>query len=157
MHSKSRKKLVLTGASLFNAKPKNGLAFLEENKLIYADDPAEVSRARSLAMFLKGCNRLDKRLLGDFISKPDNIEVLKAFIGLFDFKDVSVTPRNGCIDVLNLTCSRNLLPTLCGNSWKPLGYRASRNKYPALLRPLLQSILPPNQVGWDSSTCTFDR
>jgi brefeldin A-resistance guanine nucleotide exchange factor 1 len=86
MQSKSRKKLVLTGAARFNTKPKAGIAFLEENKLIYAD---QLSQDQSLATFLKGCTRLDKRLLGDFISKPDNIKVLKAFIELFDFKDVS--------------------------------------------------------------------
>lgn len=77
------------GASRFNAKPKNGVAFLEENRLIYADLSLEITKPRSLATFLKNCTRLDKRLLGDYISKPDNIEVLKAFIGLFDFKDVS--------------------------------------------------------------------
>ena len=86
--SKSRKKLVLTGAARFNAKPKNGLAFLEEHKLIYADASPDISRAQSLARFLKSCTRLDKRLLGDYISKPENIDVLRAFIELFDFKDV---------------------------------------------------------------------
>ena len=49
-----------------------------------------MSKERSLAVFLKNCTRLDKRLLGDFISKPDNVDILKAFIGLFDFKDVSL-------------------------------------------------------------------
>lgn len=75
---------------MFNNKPKSGIAFLEENGIIYKDLSDEVSKARSLASFLKGCTRLDKRLLGDYISKPDNIEILKAFIGLFDFKNVSV-------------------------------------------------------------------
>lgn len=89
LHAKSQKKLILTGASRFNAKPKTGLAFLEENGLIYADLSDEVDKPLSLARFLKSCTRLDKRLLGDFISKPDNIEILKAFIGLFDFKDAS--------------------------------------------------------------------
>ena len=84
--SKSQKKLILTGASRFNIKPKTGISFLEDNKLIYTD-PNE-PRAHSLAVFLKDCTRLDKRLLGDFISKPENIEVLKAFISLFDFQGV---------------------------------------------------------------------
>ncbi|KAG1835732.1 hypothetical protein EV424DRAFT_1524157 [Suillus variegatus] len=87
IQDKSRKKLVLTGAARFNSKPKIGIAFLEENKLIYSDLSPEVSRTRSLAIFLKSCTRLDKRLLGDYISKPDNLELLKEFIGLFDFKD----------------------------------------------------------------------
>jgi len=60
--------------------------FLEENKLVYGDP--EVPRPQSLAGFLKTCARIDKRILGDFISKPDNLDVLEAFIGLFDFKDV---------------------------------------------------------------------
>ena len=102
MQTKSQKKLVLTGAARFNAKPKTGLAFLEEQKLIYADLSPEMSRERSLATFLKGCTRLDKRLLGDFISKPENIDVLKAFIGLFDWKDVSAALPgrcNSCVDI----------------------------------------------------------
>lgn len=90
MHTKSRKKLILTAAARFNAKPKTGVVFLEESKLIYSDLPPGMSRAESLASFLKGCTRLDKRLLGDFISKPENLDVLTAFIGLFDFKDVSM-------------------------------------------------------------------
>lgn len=79
---------MLTGASRFNAKPKSGIAFLEENKMLFTD-PNE-SRSLSLARFLKTGTRLDKRLLGDYISKPENIEVLKEFMNLFDFKDVSI-------------------------------------------------------------------
>ncbi|KIY43680.1 Sec7-domain-containing protein [Fistulina hepatica ATCC 64428] len=84
--TKSKKQLVLTGASRFNAKPKTGIAFLEDHKLIYHDLSPEVTKECSLAIFLKGCNRLDKRLLGDYMSKPENIEILKAFMDLFDWK-----------------------------------------------------------------------
>ncbi len=69
-------------------KPKGGIAFLEENGLISLDP--ETSKARSLAVFLKNCTRIDKRLLGDFVSKPENPDLLKEFIGLFDFKDVGL-------------------------------------------------------------------
>jgi brefeldin A-resistance guanine nucleotide exchange factor 1 len=78
----------LTGAARFNAKPKTGLAFLEENELIYADLSPDVSKELSLARFLKGSSRVDKRLLGDFLSKPDNIGLLKEYMNLFDFKNV---------------------------------------------------------------------
>ncbi len=84
--TKSKKKLILTGTAKFNNKPKTGLAFLEENRLIYID-PSE-PKPLSLARFLKSSARVDKRLLGDFLSKPDNIELLKAFLGLMDFKGV---------------------------------------------------------------------
>ena len=90
LQAKSKKQLILTGAARFNAKPKSGVTFLEENKLIYADLSPEMTKARSLATFLKGCTRIDKRLLGDFISKPDNLDILQTFIGLFDFKNVCV-------------------------------------------------------------------
>ncbi|KAI0080604.1 Sec7-domain-containing protein [Panus rudis PR-1116 ss-1] len=86
--TKSQKQLVLTGASRFNAKPKSGIAFLEENKIIYTD-PSE-PRTLSLAKFLKSCSRLDKRLLGEYLGKPENIDLLKAFMGLFDFKGKTV-------------------------------------------------------------------
>ena len=66
---------------------------MEENKLIYTD-PNE-PRPLSLAKFIKSSARIDKRLLGDFISRPENIEVLKAFLGLFDFKGVGIRLRSG--------------------------------------------------------------
>ncbi|KAG8217297.1 hypothetical protein J3R82DRAFT_5392 [Butyriboletus roseoflavus] len=87
LQNKSRKKLVLTGAARFNSKPKLGLAFLEEYKLIYSDLSPEVSRTKSLAKFLKSSTRLDKRLLGDYLSRPENLELLKEFMNLFEFKD----------------------------------------------------------------------
>jgi brefeldin A-resistance guanine nucleotide exchange factor 1 len=90
MRRKSKKNLILTGAARFNTKPKAGLAFIEENGLIYHDLSEGVTRPQSLARFLKSSTRLDKKLLGDFISKPENTEVLKAFVGLFDFREVRI-------------------------------------------------------------------
>lgn len=102
LQAKSKKQLILTGASRFNSKPKSGITFLEENGLIYADLGPETSKARSLALFLKNCTRIDKRLLGDFVSKPENLDVLKEFIGLFDFKDVSHTEYDKCFQLTSL-------------------------------------------------------
>lgn len=84
---------MLAGASRFNAKPKEGIQFFMENGLVphtkYEDG---TSRAQSLARFLKKCPRLDKKLLGDFLSRPDNRDVLDAFIQLFDFREVNLFP-----------------------------------------------------------------
>jgi len=106
LQAKSKKQLILTGASRFNSKPKSGITFLEENGLIYTDLGPETSKAHSLALFLKNCTKIDKRLLGDFISKPENLDVLKEFIGLFDFKDVSYAKCNKCFQLIFLeeTC-----------------------------------------------------
>ncbi|KAI0282184.1 Sec7-like domain protein [Russula aff. rugulosa BPL654] len=70
MQRKSKKRLILTGAARFNSKPKTGLTFLEENG----------HSAQSLAKFLKST-------IGGLYSKPENIDVLKAFVGLFDFRE----------------------------------------------------------------------
>ena len=78
---------------MFNAKPKTGLAFLEKQGIIVPDSTEsgteEDKRIKANAKFLRHSARLDKKLLGDYISRPDQIELLKAFIGLFDFKGVS--------------------------------------------------------------------
>lgn len=79
---------MLEGVVRFNEKPKDGIAFLEAKGLIYTEENADLPRHEVLAAFLKQCPRLDKRLLGDYLSRPDNIETLRSFIGLFDFQDV---------------------------------------------------------------------
>ncbi|ETS60981.1 hypothetical protein PaG_04912 [Moesziomyces aphidis] len=83
---KAKKATILDGASRFNAKPKDGLAFLEREGLLDYGD-ASLSREERVARFLKECPRLDKKLVGDYIGRPDNVKVLEAFVRLFDFKD----------------------------------------------------------------------
>ncbi|KAG8936237.1 GDP/GTP exchange factor for ARF [Tulasnella sp. 418] len=89
---KSTKRLILTGASRFNTKPKTGFAYFEEHGLIYKKEYEDqgLTRPEILAMFLKNTPRLDKKVLGDWISAPENIEVLRAFIKLLDFKGKSI-------------------------------------------------------------------
>ena len=82
---KGFKASILAGAARFNAKPKDGLAYLEKEGFIDTTGANGISRELSIARFLKECPRLDKKLLGDFISRPDNLAILDAFLGLFDF------------------------------------------------------------------------
>ncbi|KAK4697919.1 golgi-specific brefeldin A-resistance guanine nucleotide exchange factor 1, partial [Phenoliferia sp. Uapishka_3] len=81
--AKANKQVLLEGASAFNLKPKVGLKFLEDHGVIYSDP--NMPREESLARFFKTTPRLDKKLLGDFISRPDQIEVLRAFMHLMEF------------------------------------------------------------------------
>ena len=82
------------GTAMFNAKPKQGLAFLERSGIIALDSDASGSddekRTQAISRFLRHSTRLDKKLLGEFISRPDQVELLKAFIGLFDFQAVGI-------------------------------------------------------------------
>ncbi|BGP21002.1 GDP/GTP exchange factor for ARF [Rhodosporidiobolus nylandii] len=83
--SKASKRLLLEGATAFNLKPKVGLQFLEEHGLIYAEQPP-IPKHESLAHYFRTAPKLDKRVLGDFISRPDQVDTLRAFMQQIDFK-----------------------------------------------------------------------
>lgn len=75
-----RKKLVVEGVKKFNQNPKKGLAYLQEKGIIEdATDP------ESVASFLRGTSRVDKKVLGEFISKRENEALLDAFMAKMDF------------------------------------------------------------------------
>lgn len=78
---------MLAGALLFNVKPKDGIRFFKEKGMILADESG-ASSPQDIARFLQKCPRLDKKLLGDFLSRPDNRDILDAFLALFDFREV---------------------------------------------------------------------
>jgi brefeldin A-resistance guanine nucleotide exchange factor 1 len=74
------KAVIIRGATKFNENPKKGIAFLASQGIIKdPDDP------HCIAEFVKGTTRIDKRVLGEFISKKSNEDILKAFLNLFDF------------------------------------------------------------------------
>ncbi len=75
-----RKKLIIKGTSKFNESPKGGLAYLQEKGVVEnAADPLCVAK------FLQGTSRINKRVLGDFLSKKGNEAILDAFMGSYDF------------------------------------------------------------------------
>lgn len=75
------KQIIIQGTSKFNEDPKKGIAFLAQQGIIEdVDDP------RSIARFLRGTTRLNKAILGDYISKKQNEKILVEFIDQFDFQ-----------------------------------------------------------------------
>lgn len=80
-----QKKVIIRGATKFNESPKGGIAFLAAQGII--DDP---NNPHSVTKFLKGTTRVDKKILGEFISKKSNEAILDAFLDLFDFKNLRV-------------------------------------------------------------------
>ncbi|KAJ6144511.1 hypothetical protein N7470_008406 [Penicillium chermesinum] len=79
------KKIIIKGASMFNEDPKAGIAYLAGHGIIEdAKNPAQVAR------FLKGTTRLSKKVLGEYISKRNNEELLGAFVDLLDFSGRNV-------------------------------------------------------------------
>ena len=79
------KKLIIRGATRFNENPQSGIVFLAQQRLITNPDDPEL-----IARFLKGTSRVDKKVLGDHISKGKNEQLLSAFMDLFDFSNLKV-------------------------------------------------------------------
>jgi brefeldin A-resistance guanine nucleotide exchange factor 1 len=77
---RARKKTIIRGATKFNEKPKDGIAYLASQGII--EDPSD---PMCVADFVKGTTRVDKKVLGEFISKRGNEAILHSFISLFDF------------------------------------------------------------------------
>ena len=77
---RSRKKIIIRGATKFNENPKTGIAFLATNGII--EDPND---PECVVKFLRGTTRVSKTVLGEYLSKKSNENLLEAFIGTFDF------------------------------------------------------------------------
>jgi len=79
-NSRTNKKIIIKGTNKFNGSPKGGLAYLQEKGIIdNIQDPVSVAR------FLKGTSRVNKKVLGEYLSKKGNEPILEAFMKLFDF------------------------------------------------------------------------
>ena len=78
MSLKYKKKLITTATELFNTKPSKGVSYLQDQGLIQ-DEPSQV------ANFMRTNPHLDKKQIGEYISKRDNLHILKAFVECFDF------------------------------------------------------------------------
>lgn len=79
------KKIIIRGTTKFNEKPAAGIAYLASQGVI--EDPND---PRSVAKFLRGTTRISKGVLGDFLSKKANEQLLTSFIDLFDFDNKRV-------------------------------------------------------------------
>ncbi|XP_061315330.1 Golgi-specific brefeldin A-resistance guanine nucleotide exchange factor 1 isoform X1 [Pezoporus flaviventris] len=81
MQIKNKKKLLITGTEQFNQKPKKGIQFLQEKNLLATPiDNNEVAR------WLRENPRLDKKMIGEFVSDRTNIDLLESFVGTFSFQ-----------------------------------------------------------------------
>ncbi|KAK6429563.1 GDP/GTP exchange factor for ARF, partial [Oleoguttula sp. CCFEE 5521] len=80
-----RKKIIIKGATKFNESPKAGIAYLASQGII--EDPND---AQSVTKFLRGTTRIDKKMLGEFISKRDNSAILEAYLEQFDLAELRV-------------------------------------------------------------------
>jgi brefeldin A-resistance guanine nucleotide exchange factor 1 len=85
MALKYKKKLITTTTEQFNTKPSKGVAYMQEMGLIKTPmDPVEV------ANFMRTNPHLEKKQMGEYISRRDNLHILEAFVQSFDFAGLRV-------------------------------------------------------------------
>lgn len=76
-------KMIFNEAAVkFNANPKEAFAFLKEKGFL-----SEGGSPVEIADFLRRAQGLDKKGLGEYLVKPNNIEILREFFSAFKFSD----------------------------------------------------------------------
>lgn len=83
---KEKKTSFVKCTDIFNDNPKKGVAALAGKRFIA--DPNDVHELAQF--FFHKSTRLNKKVLGEFLAKPSNVELLKEFMGLFEFSGLRV-------------------------------------------------------------------
>uniref|UniRef100_A0ABD2VR02 SEC7 domain-containing protein n=1 Tax=Trichogramma kaykai TaxID=54128 RepID=A0ABD2VR02_9HYME len=85
LNTKTKKRLLAIGAEKFNESPREGIAKLTEYGLLGGTpghpDPNEIAK------FLRENPTLDKKQIGEYISKKENGNVLQAFVNSFNWSN----------------------------------------------------------------------
>ncbi|XP_062852206.1 Golgi-specific brefeldin A-resistance guanine nucleotide exchange factor 1 isoform X2 [Trichomycterus rosablanca] len=82
---KNKKKLLVTGTEQFNQKPKKGIQFLQEKGLL--SSPMDT---KEVAQWLRENPRLDKKMIGEFVSDRNYMELLDSFVNTFMFQGLRI-------------------------------------------------------------------
>ncbi|KAI9501882.1 hypothetical protein BX070DRAFT_236161 [Coemansia spiralis] len=80
---KRHKDTMMRAAQLFNEKPKEGIAYLQRMGNLTLENSSEMTQ--QLARFFHETPTVNKKLLGEYLAKPSNLEVLQTYMQLFDF------------------------------------------------------------------------
>ncbi|XP_006807127.2 Golgi-specific brefeldin A-resistance guanine nucleotide exchange factor 1 [Neolamprologus brichardi] len=85
MEIRTKKKLLITGTEQFNQKPKKGIQFLQEKGLL--SSPIDNNQ---VAQWLRENPRLDKKMIGEYVSDRKNPELLDSFVNTFTFQGLRI-------------------------------------------------------------------
>ncbi|XP_040905409.1 Golgi-specific brefeldin A-resistance guanine nucleotide exchange factor 1 isoform X2 [Toxotes jaculatrix] len=85
MDIRTKKKLLITGTEQFNQKPKKGIQFLQEKGLL--NNPMDNNQ---VAQWLRENPRLDKKMIGEYVSDRKNMELLDSFVSTFAFQGLRI-------------------------------------------------------------------
>lgn len=82
---KQRKRMYHTGTEYFNQKPIKGIAYLQEQG--WLTDPLDIGE---IITFMKENPRIDKKVLGEYIGRRSNGQLLEAFVKSFHFEGLRI-------------------------------------------------------------------
>uniref|UniRef100_A0A8C2WYP5 Golgi-specific brefeldin A-resistance guanine nucleotide exchange factor 1 n=1 Tax=Cyclopterus lumpus TaxID=8103 RepID=A0A8C2WYP5_CYCLU len=82
---RTKKKLLITGTEQFNQKSKKGIQFLQEKGLL--SSPLDNDQ---VAQWLRENPRLDKKMIGEYVSDRKNMELLDSFVNTFTFQGLRI-------------------------------------------------------------------
>ncbi|XP_056290825.1 Golgi-specific brefeldin A-resistance guanine nucleotide exchange factor 1 isoform X1 [Pseudoliparis swirei] len=82
---RTKKKLLITGTEQFNQKSKKGIQFLQEKGLL--SSPLDNDQ---VAQWLRENPRLDKKMIGEFVSDRKNMALLDSFVNTFTFQGLRI-------------------------------------------------------------------
>ncbi|XP_031695307.1 Golgi-specific brefeldin A-resistance guanine nucleotide exchange factor 1-like isoform X2 [Anarrhichthys ocellatus] len=82
---RTKKKLLITGTEQFNQKPKKGIQFLQDKGLL--SSPLDNDQ---VAQWLRENPRLDKKMIGEYVSDRKNMELLDSFVNTFTFQGLRI-------------------------------------------------------------------
>ncbi|XP_060728415.1 Golgi-specific brefeldin A-resistance guanine nucleotide exchange factor 1 isoform X3 [Tachysurus vachellii] len=85
LNIRNKKKLLITGTEQFNQKPKNGIQFLQDKGLL--SSPTDTN---AVAQWLRDNPRLDKKMIGEYISERNNMDLLDSFVRTFTFQGLRI-------------------------------------------------------------------
>ncbi|KAA0190366.1 hypothetical protein HAZT_HAZT006148 [Hyalella azteca] len=80
---KEKKRLLATGTDQFNVKPEKGIQFLQDNGILG-------TTTEDIAIFMKENPKLDKKMIGEYLSKKKNVGILSAFVKSFAFTGLRI-------------------------------------------------------------------
>ncbi|KAI5953232.1 GEA2 [Candida jiufengensis] len=85
IEKKLKKTAFIKCTELLNKDPKEGIKLLLKEKFIQDETAEELAN-----FFFSKSGRLNKKMLGEYLAKPKNADLLERFIHLFEFKDLRV-------------------------------------------------------------------
>lgn len=73
------------GTDLFNSSPGKGIEYLHKHGVLKSEFDA-----KEIVTFLKENQKLDKKMIGEYISNRNHLPVLEEFVKSFDFTNMRI-------------------------------------------------------------------